>query len=257
MLVGTAWEEITPNRPMPLMGQLHERIATHTRDPLTVNAVVFESGSVQVAIVSVDVCVIPPELASEVQQLCAERTGIDAHSVIIAATHTHVAPLTTDRFVGAPENDFIVLLKSAIVRAVERAMADREECTLYAGTGHLQEMGWNRRGMRRDGACHMYWGSWKEDFVGLEGPRDPEVGVIYARRGDQSVKAVITSFSTHPNCLEQGEFYSADLPGEVRRVLRGVLGDQLGVVYLTGAAGNTAPSIMEANPDQRQPWPPQ
>jgi neutral ceramidase len=254
MLVGTAWEDITPDRPMPLMGQLHERIATYTRDPLTANAVFFDSGSTQVAVVSVDVCVMPPELTREIQELCAARLGLDPNALIIAATHTHVAPHTTDRFVGAPEADFISHLKDAIVRAVERAMANREECTLYAGKGELAEMGWNRRGMRRDGSCHMYWGSWKEDFVGLEGPRDPEVGVIYARRKDDSVKVVITSFSTHPNCLEQGTFYSADLPGEVRRVLRGVLGSDVGVIYLTGAAGDTAPSIMEQNPEQRQPW---
>jgi hypothetical protein len=54
--------------------------------------------------------------------------------------------------------------------------------------------------------------------------------------------------------LENGTFYSADIPGEVRRVLRGALGAEVGVVYLTGAAGNTAPSIMENNPEAKQPW---
>jgi len=100
----------------------------------------------------------------------------------------------------------------------------------------------------------MYWGSWREDFVGIEGPRDGEVGVIFARRADGHVKAVITSFSTHPNCVEGESFYSADLPGEVRRVLRGALGDDVGVVYLTGAAADTAPSIMENNRANIQPW---
>jgi hypothetical protein len=115
-------------------------------------------------------------------------------------------------------------------------------------------MGWNRRGMRRDGSCHMYWGSWREDFVGIEGPRDGEVGVIFARRADGQVKAVVTSFSTHPNCVEGESFYSADLPGQVRKVLRGALGEEVGVVYLTGAAADTAPSIMENNPENIQPW---
>jgi neutral ceramidase len=254
MLVGTAWEDITPAQPMPLMGQMYERIATYTRDPLTVNAVVFDDGSTTVTVVSADVCFVPPELTLEIQQICASRFGLDANTIVIAATHTHVAPLTTDRFIGEPEADFVVTFRDATVWAIENALSNREECTLFAGSGYLTEMGWNRRGMRRDGSCHMYWGSWKEDYVGLEGPRDPEVGVIYARRADDSVKVVIPSFATHPNCLEHGTFYSADLPGEVRRVLRGVLGNDVGVVYLTGAAGNTAPSIMENNPEQKQPW---
>jgi hypothetical protein len=115
-------------------------------------------------------------------------------------------------------------------------------------------MGWNRRGMRRDGSCHMYWGSWKADFVGLEGPRDGEVGVIWASKANGDVKVVIPSFATHPNCVEGESYYSADLPGQVRRVLRATLGEGVGVVYLTGAAANTAPSIMENNPQNQQPW---
>jgi len=73
---------------------------------------------------------------------------------------------------------------------VQRALADLEPATLYAARGYIEQMGWNRRGMRRDGSCHMYWGSWKEDFVGLEGPRDGEVGVIWATNAAGQVKVV-------------------------------------------------------------------
>jgi hypothetical protein len=90
--------------------------------------------------------------------------------------------------------------------------------------------------------------------VGIEGPRDGEVGVIFARKADGQVKAVVTSFSTHPNCVEGESYYSADLPGQVRKVLRGALGEEVGVVYLTGAAADTAPSIMENNLENIQPW---
>lgn len=254
MLIGTAWEEITPDRPLPLLGQMHVRLGEYTHDPLTVNAVVFAEGDQRVALLSVDVCVLPDALVRTLQTACARTTGIAAEAVIIAATHTHVAPCTTDRLVGTLDPAFLTRLEEAVVQAVGRALADQEPCDLFAGRGHLEQMGWNRRGMRRDGSCHMYWGSWKEDFVGIEGPRDGEVGVIFARKPDGQVKVVIPSFATHPNCVEGESYYSADLPGQVRRVLRGVLGEQVGVVYLTGAAGNTAPSIMENNPQSSQPW---
>ncbi|MEZ4864849.1 MAG: hypothetical protein R3C14_26285 [Caldilineaceae bacterium] len=254
MLIGTAWEEITPDRPLPLLGQMHVRLGEYTHDPLTVNAVLFTEGEQQVALLSVDVCVLPDALVRTLQAACARATGIAAEAVIIAATHTHVAPCTTDRIVGDPDPAFLARLEEAVVQAVSRALADREPCDLFAGRGYLEQMGWNRRGMRRDGSCHMYWGSWKEDFVGIEGPRDGEVGVIFARKPDGQVKMVIPSFATHPNCVEGESYYSADLPGQVRRVLRGALGEQVGVVYLTGAAGNTAPSIMENNPQAIQPW---
>jgi hypothetical protein len=186
------------------------------------------------------------------QQACA--SSVDPAQVIIAATHTHVAPCTTDKLVGDPDPAFLAHLVAAAGESVRRAVAELEECALFAGSGFVEQMGWNRRGMRRDGSCHMYWGSWKDDYVGIEGPRDGQVGVIFARRPNGQVKAVIASFATHPNCVEGESFYSADLPGEVRRVLRAALGPETGVVYLTGAAANTAPSMMENNPQNVQPW---
>lgn len=254
MRIGTAWEEITPDHPLPLLGQMHVRLGQYKRDPLTVNAVVFDDAPARVAVVSIDVCVIPGDLARTMQQACAAASAIHADEVIVAATHTHVAPCTTNQLVGDVDPAFLARLIEAVAQSVARAIADLEECNLFAGAGDLEQMGWNRRGMRRDGSCHMYWGSWQPDFVGLEGPRDGEVGVIFARKPDGQVKVVIPSFATHPNCVEGESFYSADLPGEVRRVLRAALGPAVGVVYLTGAAANTAPSIMENNPQNQQPW---
>lgn len=254
MRIGTAWEEITPDRPLPLLGQMHVRLGQYKRDPLTVNAVVFDDDAARIAVVSIDVCVIPGEVAHAMQQACAAATAIQAVDVIVAATHTHVAPCTTNQLVGAVDPIFLARLIEAVAQSVTNAIANLEACDLFAGVGHLAQMGWNRRGMRRDGSCHMYWGSWQPDFVGLEGPRDGEVGVIFARKPDGQVKVVIPSFATHPNCVEGESFYSADLPGEVRRVIRATLGPEVGVVYLTGAAANTAPSIMENNPQNQQPW---
>ena len=254
MRAGTAWQEITPDRPLPLLGQMHVRLGQFKHDPLTVNAVVFADGQQRVAIVSIDVCLLPDALATAWQHSCAAATGLAEKDIILVATHTHVAPCTTNALYGEVDPTFLQELETAIIHAVERAIADLEPVQLHAGRGYLEQMGWNRRGMRRDGSCQMYWGSWQEDFVGLEGPRDGEVGVVWAARPDGQVKVVIPSFATHPNCVEGESFYSADLPGQVRNVLRSALGDEVGVVYLTGAAANTAPSIMENNPHNRQPW---
>ena len=256
MRIGTAWQEITPDRPLTLLGQMNVRVAERTRDPLTVNAVVFEDGGKRVAIVSADLCMIPDETIRQHQAACESAHGIPADSVIIAATHTHVGPCTIHGLPGEVDDRFMADLQQAIVNVVGKAIDDLEEADLHAGAGYLEQMGWNRRGLRRDGSCHMYWGSWKDDFVGLEGPRDGQVGVIFARRKekDGSIKAVLSSFATHPNCLEAEKFYSADLPGEVRKVLRGTLGQDIGVVYLTGAAGDTAPSNLENNPQAKHPW---
>lgn len=254
MLVGTAWEEITPVEPIPLLGQQHARLGEYTHDPLTVNAVVFADTKQRVAVVSVDVCLLPEDLVRTLQRACALTSDIAAESVIITATHTHTAPSAVDDPVAVANPTFLARLEVAIAQSVQQAIDTLEECTLFAGTGVLDHLGWNRRGMRRNGSCQMYWGSWQADFVGLEGPRDGEVGVVVARKPDGQIKVVMSSFATHPTCVESEHFYSADLPGEVRRVLRAVLGPEVGVVYLTGTAGNTSPIIMEDNPNHVQPW---
>lgn len=253
MRVGTAWEDITPSRPIHLLGQMHVRSGEYARDPLTVNAAVLDDGETRVAMVSVDVCVLPKERVDTLRAACSATCEIDPESVIIAATHTHVAPCTAN-LVGDICPEFLEKLEGAVVKAVGRAIVNLEEASLFAETGYIEQMGWNRRGLHRDGSAGMYLGSWCDGFVGIEGPRDGSVPVIFARRQDSSINAILTGFSTHPNTLEGESFYSADIPGEVRRVLRASLGEDVGVVYFTGAAGNTAPSIMVDNPKNIQPW---
>ena len=255
MYVGTAWQDITPTEPLPLGGQMRVRLGEYAHDPLTVNAVAFADASSRAVVVSCDLCLLPAEFVERVKGACADACGLESGQVLIACTHTHVAPCTVDWLPGEVVPHFMDRVQEAIVQAVGAALADLEEAHIYAGAGHLEHMGWNRRGLRRDGSAEMYWGSWRDDFAGIEGPRDGQVPVIFARRvADGRVKAISPSFSTHPNCVEGESYSSADLPGQVRQVLRAALGDEVGVVYLTGAAGDTAPSIMEDNPHNAQPW---
>jgi len=254
MRVGTAWADITPDRPLPLLGQMHRRIPRHTHDPLTANAVAFDDGSARAVLVSCDLCFMPHELARRVQAACAERLDVDGRAVLLAATHTHLGPATAPFASDAPDEAYLARLEAVLVEVVGRAVEDLAEAELLAGAGWLDEMGFNRRGLHADGRADMYHGSWNADFAGVEGPRDGEVGVLFARTADGAVKAVVSSFSTHPNSVEGECFFGADVPGSVRRVLRGALGEDVGVVYLTGAAGNTAPSIMVDNPRNVQPW---
>lgn len=254
MRVGTAWADITPTEKLSVAGQMTERIAQYTHDPLTVNAVVFADGGTRVAIVSCDICLIPDDFVNRTREECFRETGIPADNIIIGATHSHVAPNTIDAIPGKVSPEFMADFQQKIVSSVSRAVKDLEETQIYAGKGFIEQMGFNRRGMHHGGKCDMYYGSWNEGFEGLEGPRDGEVGVLFAKRSDGSIKVVVSSFSSHPNSIEGESFYSADIVGAVRAYLRRSIGDDLGVVYLTGAAGNTAPSELVDNTENIQPW---
>jgi hypothetical protein len=116
----------------------------------------------------------------------------------------------------------------------------------------MEMMGWNRRAVFEDGSAKMYGHSELPGFAGMEGPRDPQLPVLFAKNEAGKIIGVLVNFASHPNSIESEKRYSADFPGEARRLISAAL-DGAKVLYLTGAAGNTAPSILDpvANP---QPW---
>ena len=250
---GAAEAEFTPAPGLALLGQMHARIASRKRDPLTANAVAYRQGRETVVLVAVDICILNDPFVRQTQQLFAKRTGLPAHKLLLHATHTHVAPTVFNLLTATADPGFVARAQRAILAAAARAVHNLAAVEIFSGTGQMDRMGWNRRAMFRDGSSRMYSDSTTPGFIGLEGPRDPALPVLCARDAGGAIKVVVVNFATHPNCVEGESFYSADLPGEVRRQLKALLGQKVVVVYLTGAAGNVAPSILDplATP---QPW---
>ncbi len=252
MKVGTAWEDITPDRPIHIAGQLHARMGEYTHDPLTVNAAAFECVGTRVVLVSCDLLFLTDAFTESVKAECEQV--YPSASVIIACTHTHLAPCTTVGLPGSIDQHYMETLREKLVAVIGQSLDDLEEAQVYAGEGWLDELGFNRRGLHGDGLCDMYYGCWNEDFAGLEGPRDGALPVIFARRMDCTLKLVIPSFATHPNSMEGESYYSADIVGSVRAFLRHNLGEDLVVVYLTGAGGNTSPWDIEHDKEMARHW---
>lgn len=260
-LAGFAEVDYTPAPGLAVIGQHHKRIAERTRDPLMANAVAMRSGDETVVIVSNDICMVLPDFVAATQESFAERTGLPAEKLLIHATHSHVAPATISGFWGDMDPGFMDALQDSIVSAAQTALERMEPVAPFSGTGTLDNLNWNRMSMYDDGTSVMHGSADKPGFIGTEGARDPNVGVIFFRSirdrnapDDQGkILGVIANFGTHPNCVENELYYSADIPGEVRRLLKATLGSDTGVVYLTGAAGNVASVIRESGRTE-QPW---
>ena len=249
---GAAEAEFTPAPGLTLLGQMHERIASHKRDPLTANAIACRQGRETVVLVSVDICMLDEPFVRQTQHQFARRTGLPAGSLLLHATHTHLAPTVFNLLTAAADPAFVARVRRAILDAAVRAVRNLEPVEVFSETGRMEQMGWNRRAMFRDGSSRMYSDSTMPGFIGLEGPRDPALPVLFARAAGV-IKVVVVNFATHPNCVADDSYYSADLPGEVRRHLKALLGPEVVVVYLTGAAGNTAPNILDPLAPE-QPW---
>ena len=250
---GFASIDWTPEPGLPLLGQMHERIATHARDPLLVCAAAFREGRTSVVIAAVDIALLDNDFVADVQQRWQDASGLSGSTLLIHSTHTHVAPSATSLLGDPPLLEVQEKVRAAILQAAQNALQKLEPVEVFAATGHLEFLGWNRRAIFEDGNAQMYGNSDMPGFVQMEGPRDPSLPVIWTKNADGKITGVLTGFATHPNCMESELFYSADLPGEARRSIQQFLGEATEVVYLTGAAGNTAPSVLDPH-DARQPW---
>ena len=252
-LAGFAEVDFTPAPGLTVAGQHHTRVAERARDPLMANAVAMRHGDETVVFVSNDICLILSDFVVTVQQRFEERTGLPAEKLLIHATHSHVAPTTIPNFWGEVDPAFMDSFRESIVSAAELAIERLQPVTAFSGSAQLDRLNWNRRSMYDDGSSAMHGSADKPGWLGTEGARDPNLSVIFFRDAEGKVIGVIPNFGTHPNCVENGCYYSADIPGEVRRLLKAMLGGDTGVVYLTGAAGNVAPIIREPGRTE-QPW---
>ena len=250
---GFAEVDYTPWLGLKLRGQQYVRVAESVRDPLLANAVAMRCGGETVVMVSVDICFVTTEFAAGTQAVFEERTGLPGERLLIHTTHSHVAPAAVDYHWAKADPAFLDKLRGDIISAALSALDKLEPVSVFSGAGKLDCLNWNRRSMYSDGTSAMHGSADRAGFIGTEGTRDPTLSVLFFRNSEDKITGVVTNFGTHPNCVENGLFYSADLPGEVRRLLKAMLGRDMGFVYLTGAAGNVSPIIHEPGVTD-QPW---
>lgn len=253
LLAGYAEVDFTPAPGQALQGQHFARVGKTTRDPLMAVAAAYASGDEVVVIVAVDMCFFPTPLATRTQQEFERRTGLPAARLLVHATHSHVAPYSMDNYWGKADPAFLDSLCEAVLDATQAAVSRLKPVSAFAGAGWAEYLGWNRRAMFADGTSQMHGKANRPDFVGSEGPRDGVLSVLFTRNTAGGITGAIVNLACHPNSVECENYYSADIPGEVRRLLKLWLGQDVVIVYLTGAAGNVTPLILEPYTPV-QPW---
>lgn len=259
ILCGWGRRNITPPAPVPLQGQFHMRIPTHTNDPLYATAfAVCNEGEEPVVWCSVDLVEILSGVLDEITALIREAFPTFTRDRLIVSTiHTHTAPgiynnamieLWGEAFditelpdgVMSPdeyrEKYFVPLVASACVDAINTLAP----AGVAPELGHAV-LGHPRRVTYRDGTSAMYGGTDTYNFDFLEGCNDNGVEMLYVFDGRDELSGVIMSFHCPAQVLEMQEYYSADFVGYFRMQLEAMLGREIPVLPLIGFAGNIAP----------------
>lgn len=243
---GTFRLDITPPLGVSLAGFYEDLRAADVHDPLYVHALVLEHGPTQAAILSLDICAIPPALNQRMLARIHQLTGIPADSVTITATHTHSGPAVDAVLIAgvcsiSPSYIDQLLEKSA--SAVRLAQLRLRPARLMAGSGINGSYVHNRRLRRPDGSIVMNWinPQYLQDAA-PSGSVDPQLGIWKFVDQQNTAIALLINYANHnnafPDPVSGGSAISADYAGVISGHLADAYGQDTVVFFLPGCAGN-------------------
>jgi neutral ceramidase len=203
--------DITPLEfPVLVNGGVRERVANEVHDPLHARCLVLDDGTVQLAIVVVDSCLVPRSLADEAKALATKDTGIPTDRILISATHTHTAPslcgcLGTDR-----DERYAKWLPGKIAEGIRAAHKNLQPARVGWAVGRDEKNVYCRRFLmkpdtaltnrysdKRDDRAQMNPGYNNANAIRRTGPTDPAVTILSVQTRDGRPLALLGNYSTH------------------------------------------------------------
>jgi hypothetical protein len=238
--IGWAIEDITPSGPVSLYGQYYERFSEYVESPLKIIAFAIEKRDKdevkeQAIMISMDLIYTLKPLQDSVKKRIKELIAdFDESKLFLNATHTHSAPYPDI------ESDYGAFLLDQLVKVTVNAWNSRTP----AGVSNAYQnavTGFNRRALYADGTAEMYGATDREDFIGIEGPSDTGVDLLFCWDVNKNLTGMIINVSCPAQVTESKYYVSADYWSEVRKQIKKRYGDDVFVLPQCGAAGDISP----------------
>jgi neutral ceramidase len=260
MNAGTAYVDITPLAGMHTfeknsLTQLHWRTAI---DPLYAKVLVLESGGVKACIISADINAIDNRCRDELRD-AASKLGIAPEATVCHALQNHSCPQMgyprdflkchrepADLWAKLTEGDkaYREFAMGRIIDAMAEANANLAPASLGAASGVEGRVAWNRRMVTKFGDVQMPLFMDPSVARHLEGPIDPELGVVSIQGEALAPIAMLVNYTCHPVNLHPyrvEHIISADWPGALSRELKTIYGEACTPLVLNGACGDVNP----------------
>ncbi len=114
--------DIVPSKfPVSVNGGMQDRQASAAHDRLHARALILDDGTMKIALVVVDSCMVPRQITDAAKTLAAKATGIPPERILISATHTHTAPTLRGAFQSEPNAEYIKELPGMIAAGIAKA----------------------------------------------------------------------------------------------------------------------------------------
>ncbi|MHB9026331.1 MAG: hypothetical protein ACYC7E_19505 [Armatimonadota bacterium] len=256
---GAAQIDITPQAGTHLAGTVScYRPAETLLDPIYAKALAIERGERRMCLLCLDVLMLTREYSDLIRRQVAEECGFDEDAVLVHSLQNHSSSsvghfmISGDAQGISPEYNWLrggddsyhdIAVEGA-VEAARRACAVLTEVQVGANSGIEGRVTFNRRMVMRDGSIGMPLGGSNIDPRSryIEGPTDPELGMICLRTPSLRPLAFIMHYTAHPvNVFHRSNVVSADWPGALSNELRRTHGSQCIPLVINGACGNINP----------------
>ena len=202
--------DITPTKfPVIVNGGFLAKKATAVTDPIHARCLVLEQGDTRIALVVVDICVMPRELLDEAKALARKATGIPAECMMISATHTHSAPSVMGALGTPADPNYPEFLVGRLARCIELAAGKLAPARVGWGAVNDFEHTRCRRWITRtdrlgvdpfgEKTIHamMHPRYRNPDYVGPAGPIDPGLSILSVQSPRGRPIALLANYSQH------------------------------------------------------------
>jgi hypothetical protein len=260
LYVGWAVADITPDKPVALVGQMHKRISEAVQDPLNATVLALETRGEkgikeQAIMVSCDLLFIRAQTQKKIQSAITGRIkDFDASKLFLNATHSHTSPgvidneffglydISKDEGVMKP-SEYEAFLVKRVSEAVVKAWQNRKPGGFSWGLGNAV-LGHNRRTVQVNGSARMY-GVNDPAFLYYEGTNDNKVSMLFFWDNNKSLTGMVINTVATAQVTDGTNFISADFYNEARQNIWNKYGKDVFVFFQVGTAGDITPANHE------------
>lgn len=250
---GAAAIDITPEKlGVSMTGSFQDRTAIAVADRLHARGLVIDDGTIRVAIVVCDICLISREIFDAAKAEASMQTGIPAHRMMMSATHTHTAPTAVPLAQCHPSPEYVAQLTAGIAKAVVEANARLKPARIGWASGEERREINNRRWFviegqippnpfgRSDDKIRTNPSRGSNILVRPAGPVDPEVAILSVVGDEGRPVALLANYGLHYVGGVKPGHLSADYFGEFARRIGSQLkaDDSFVGIMSNGASGD-------------------
>ncbi len=233
---GAARVDITPPQGTFVGVDFFNHYARFIHDPLHAKALVFENDGLLVAIVIVDICIMPSDLMSDIKSRIHQQTGVQPENIMLSCTHTHGAGNVAGLLCGSVDIAYRTKIPDLIVKAVDLAIGKMKPAKVATGSTEVPEHVLCRRYLMKKEYSPLNPVTGEVDLIktnpfGVEQfierpaePVDPGVGFLAIKGMDESWIALLGNYCLHYVGDWHVDSITADYYGEFSRQIHQKLG---------------------------------